>query len=77
MLTFEGEIILNTARAIRFQGNFWEASLWLPKSQIEIIEDPDSPFEVVVKAKPWIARVKDLHEFTHYSEADIAERNEQ
>lgn len=76
MLTFEGQITLNTARAIRFQGNYWEASIWLPKSQIEIIEDPDASFEVVVKAKPWIAKVKDIHEFTPYSEEDINQRNE-
>ena len=76
MFTFEGQILVNTARAIRFQGNYWEASLWFPKSQIEIVEDPDSPFEVVVKAKPWIAKVKDVQEFKHYTEEEINERNE-
>jgi hypothetical protein len=76
-VTFEGEIHTRTGRAIRFQSYYWEAPLWFPLSQVEIFQDPDAPFEVVLVAKPWIAKVKNVYEFTHYTQEEIEKRDAQ
>lgn len=71
--TFEGRIIFNSGAAIRFQGQFWEAPLWLPRSQIEI--EPDGEDTVVVRVKDWLANKNRLQEFTYYDAEAIEERD--
>ena len=76
-VTFEGHIHFMTARAVRFQSHYWEGPLWFPMSQVSLHRDPDAPFEVVLVAKPWIAKVKDVFEFTHYTQEEIEQRDAQ
>jgi len=73
--TFEGNILFCTSKAIRFQSHYWAGPLWLPMSQVEIVEEPES-LECVVKASPWICGQKGLKEFTHYDEEAIAKMDE-
>lgn len=62
-MTFEGYIIADTVRAVLFQSHYWHAAEWMPKSQIAIRREDDTP-EVVIVATPWIAGQKGLEEFT-------------
>lgn len=71
--TFEGHITFSTGAAILFHGHYWEGPVWLPRSQITLIEDHDSH---VVMASDWICRVKGLEEFTYYDEQEIERINE-
>lgn len=68
--TFEGYIHVSTSGALLFQSHYWEAPLWVPKSQSYVETDPDS-MEVVVKIKDWLCRKKKLMEFTFYPESEI------
>lgn len=68
--TFEGNILRRTQRGVLFIGNYWEAPLWFPISQMAIDQDIDS-LESVVKIKSWLCRKRGINEFTHYSEEEI------
>lgn len=72
--TFEGVIHFMSARAVLFQCHYWEGPIWIPLSQSEIIQDFDSPLEVVLKVSPWLCNKNELEEFTYYSEEDVAKR---
>lgn len=63
MFTFEGHILFSSYKAVLFQGNYWHGSMWLPRSQIEIIPDGES---CVVKVKPWLCKKNGINEFTEY-----------
>jgi hypothetical protein len=67
---FEGQIEVQTPKAIRFQGNYWDAAIWLPLSQVTITPDEDSH---VIKVRDWLAEKKGLLEFTHFSEQALEE----
>ena len=75
--TFEGTIELVTGAAIRFQGVYWEGALWFPLSQIEIVPDNDDTGAVVIHVKDWLARKRQLLEFTHYGAEEIEAMNSQ
>jgi hypothetical protein len=66
-----------SGRALLFQSHYWEAPMWLPLSQVEIIQDFDSPLETVVKVSAWLCSKNELSEFTHYTEEDMGKRNMQ
>lgn len=68
MLTFEGEVITASRAAILFHGNYWEGALWLPRSQLVLLEDGNNH---VIKVKPWLCNKKGLLEFSHYNEEQI------
>jgi len=72
--TFEGRVLVHTGAAVLFEGVYWDSCLWLPRSQIEIESDGDE--YVVLKLRDWLARKKDLLEFTHYGEAELQAMNE-
>lgn len=73
---FEGFIRRNTFKAIEFESYYWDGTLWLPKSQIEIIRDVDAAFEVVVFVKPWLMKKRNLLEFTYYTAPEMEKFNE-
>lgn len=73
--TFEGVVHVMSARALLFQSHYWEAPMWLPLSQVEIIEDFDCPLETVVKVSAWLCGKNDLKEFSHYTTEDMEKRN--
>jgi hypothetical protein len=75
--TFEGTVHVMSARALLFQSHYWEAPMWLPLSQVEIIQDFDSPLETVVKVSAWLCGKNELSEFTRYTEEDMEKRNMQ
>lgn len=72
--TFEGTVHFVTSRAILFQSYYWESPLWLPMSQIQLTQDADSDFEVIVKVSPWLCGKNELEEFRYYSEEEIKNR---
>lgn len=61
---FEGVIFTGTAKAFLFQGNYWEAPLWIPRSQSTV--EPDEENWVITLTK-WYTGIKGLEEFRHYS----------
>lgn len=65
MYTFEGYVLMNSPKAICFQGHYWHGSMWLPRSQIEMIEDG---YSVVVKVKAWLCKKNSIDEFVEYEE---------
>lgn len=67
--TFEGVIETYTSKAILFHGWYWEAPIWLPRSQITLEEDSGISF--VVHVKDWLCNKKGLLEFTPYSAEEI------
>ena len=67
--TFEGMILARTARAVLFQSNYWDAPLWFPVSQANIV--PDGDMSVVIHVKEWLTTKRGLLEFTAYSENEI------
>ncbi len=70
MATFEGRVLSYSAKAVWFEGVYWGAPLWLPRSQVEIIPDEDSH---VVILKDWLANKRGLYEFTEYTPEQIQE----
>ena len=72
MPTFEGIPVFYTPAAVLFHGVYWEAPLWLPLSQIEMI--PDGEVYYVVHVKAWLTQKNDLREFTFYTAEEIAEK---
>ena len=74
--TFEGVIHVNTPKAVLFECVYWDGTLWLPRSQIEIDPDAGGLF-VVVHVKDWLVRKRGLLEFTQYSAEEIAKMGEQ
>lgn len=64
MPQFEGVIVANVGKAVLFHGVYWEEPEWMPKSQIDILREPDTS-EVRVLASKWICDQKGLKEFTH------------
>lgn len=74
-LTFEGVIHAASAKAILFQCHFWWAPMWLPRSQIEVVEDPDGE-ERIVRVSDWLSRQDRLEEFTELTVEDIEERSQ-
>lgn len=66
--TFEGRIVRSSGSAVRFQGHYWEEALWFPRSQTIIEDDEDG---VVLKVNDWLAKKRDLLEFTHYGAAEL------
>lgn len=71
-MTFEGVVLFTTGKAIAFQSHYWDSFLFLPMSQITI-EQEDSGFSYVVHVKDWLAKKRNLMEFTHYSAEQIEE----
>lgn len=69
--TFEGVVVAETARAILFQGHYWEAPLWFPMSQLVMKVTYDEPMEAVIKVRGWLCRKRGVQEFTHYSQEEI------
>lgn len=69
-MIFIGFIEAETDRAIFFQDWWWEASDWMPKSQVEILRSTDT-HEVKLIASPWICGKKNIREFEVRKEADI------
>lgn len=72
-ITLEGYLKATTDRAVLFQGMYWEAAEWLPRSQITITKD--AGLAVVLTVKPWIAGKNNIREFT-YREAPAEQENE-
>lgn len=66
---FEGLIHVHSGKAVLFQSWYWDAAMWLPKSQIKIHEDGDITF--VVDVRDWLVDKRNILEFTHYSEEHI------
>lgn len=62
MPEFIGYIEADTGRAILFHDHYWCQPDWLPKSQAEIIRDPETT-EVKVIASNWICGQKGIKEF--------------
>lgn len=73
-VTFEGVVLVRSAKALLFRGWYWEGALWLPVSQIEVV--PDGEMAVVVKVKDWLARKRDIQELEHYDAEAMRARNE-
>ena len=71
--TFEGVVLASSTKAVLFHGVYWDGALWLPRSQIEVIEDDDS---YIIEVSGWLAGKNNLFEFEHYNEEAIAKRNE-
>lgn len=69
--TFEGVILFRTGAAIRFNGHYWMGSLWFPISQVIIEPDNEDTGSVVIHVKDWLAKKRQLLEFTHYSAEEI------
>lgn len=67
--TFEGHVVLQTARAIRFQSHYWGGALWFPLSQIEM--KPDGEMGTIIVVKDWLCNKRDLKEFHEYTEEEI------
>ena len=61
---FEGFVVVSTARAILFQGQYWEHAHWFPRSQIEVIPTFDDT-ETVIEASDWITKMKGVREFVY------------
>ena len=73
--TFEGVILFRTGAAIRFNGHYWgedaSCALWFPISQVTIEPDNEDTGSVVLHVKDWLAKKRQLLEFTHYSAEEI------
>lgn len=63
--TFEGYVLVSTARAIMFQSHYWEHAHWFPRSQIEVRTQQDED-EVIITASDWICNMKRVREFTYH-----------
>lgn len=61
MLTFEGRIVFGTQKAILFQGHYWHAPEWLPRSASTI--KPDGEDTVVIGIAAWLCRKNGFNEF--------------
>lgn len=68
MNTFEGYVIAESPKAIRFWGHYWWAPIWLPKSQIIMYEDGKSH---IVKVKPWLCDKRGLREFHEHTKEEL------
>lgn len=62
-----GVVIADTNRAFYFQDWYWHGPDWIPKSQAEIIRDPDT-FEVTITLSNWISEKKPYDEFQEVTE---------
>lgn len=71
--TFEGRITKSSGSAVCFQSQYWEGEVWFPRSQT-IIEDDDDG--VVLKVNDWLAKKRDMLEFTHYGMAELGAMNQ-
>lgn len=67
---FEGIIVGHSAKAILFQGWYWEAPVWLPTSQTRLYPDEDS---YVVDVRDWLTEKRGILEFTSYTEEQLNE----
>lgn len=74
-LTFEGIVHAVSAKAVLFQCHFWWAPMWLPRSQIEVIEDPEGN-ERIVRVSDWLARQDRLEEFTELTLEEVQDRSQ-
>ena len=52
----EGTVEGSSAKAILFRGDFWDEASWLPRSQIEIVEQPDEPGRAIVYIRRWLCK---------------------
>lgn len=70
--TFEGVILVQTGRAVRFSCYYWEdnAALWFPTSQLRVTEEGDLG-HAVIEVRDWLVNKRGLMEFTFYSQAEI------
>ena len=73
--TFEGVVHQNTAKAVLFQSHFWDAPVWLPRSQTSIYKDGEEEENVVVKVNDWLCNKRGMLEFTYYNEKEIGGMN--
>lgn len=69
--TFEGVIEVVTGAAVKFHGVYWEGGLWFPLSQVELVEDNPDTGAAVIHVKDWLARKRQLLEFTHYNAEEV------
>ncbi len=67
--TFEGIIHNSSGKAILFQSHYWEAPLWLPRSQLWLNQDSED--EWVIRVKDWLCEKKDLMEFVQYTQEQL------
>lgn len=74
--TFEGVILVNTGRAIRFQGYFWGGPLWFPTSQLTVTEEGELG-HIVIEVRDWLVGKRGLKEFTEYTPEQIEEMDAQ
>lgn len=73
---FEGNVLVNTGRAIRFQGYYWGGALWFPVSQLQVLEEGDLG-HCVVAVRDWLVTKRGLSEFTQYSAEEIEQMDKQ
>lgn len=59
-IELEGVVTYATAKAIRFQADYWEQEEWLPRSQVEITELEEG--KVRVRIAGWLAKKNGWHE---------------
>jgi hypothetical protein len=71
--TFEGRITKSSGSAVCFQSQYWEGEVWFPRSQTIIEDDEDG---VVLKVNDWLAKKRDMLEFTHYGMAELEAMNQ-
>ena len=69
--TFEGRIVKSSGAAICFEGQYWEGSLWFPRSQAIVEDDLTEEGTVVIKVKDWLLKKIGILEFTSYTQAEI------
>jgi hypothetical protein len=59
-LTFEGEILVRSAKAVQFLADFWEEPQWIPLSQSIVIPhvklDEGGGERYTVQIKSWLCR---------------------
>jgi hypothetical protein len=61
MVELLGYIVAWTNRAVLFQCHYWHGPEWLPRSQVDVQEFPDST-EVHVRVSPFVAKAKSINE---------------
>ena len=56
-VTLEGTVEITSAKAVLFNGVNFDQPEWLPRSQIEIVEEATRPGELtLLRVKAWLAR---------------------
>ena len=74
--TFEGNVLVNTGRALRFQGYYWDGPLWFPTSQLTVTEEGELG-HMVIEVRDWLVKKRGLLEFTQYDAEQIEKMDAQ